>query len=101
MYNQFIAGLSGQKNTIINYKCFLAVFEKEFGHYEVSVISSDDIMNFLVKVTEGHISSTKKLKYSLLKTFFNFIESSIHAYPVDTYAPGFLPLSGKMSEQFQ
>lgn len=68
-----------QKNTIINYKCFLEVFEKDFGHYEVSVISSDDIMNFLVTVTEGHIhiSSTKKLKYSLLKTFFNFIKSSI------------------------
>jgi len=47
----------------------LAVFEKEFGHYEMSMISSDDIMNFLVTVTEGHKSSTKKLKYSLLKTF--------------------------------
>jgi len=53
------------------------VFEKEFGHYEMSMISSDDIMNFLVTVTEGHKSSTKKLKYSLLKTFFNFIKNSI------------------------
>lgn len=66
-----------KKNTIVNYKCFLAVFEKEFGHYEMSMISSDDIMNFLVMVTEGHKSSTKKLKYSLLKTFFNFIKNSI------------------------
>ena len=41
------------------------------------MISSDDIMNFLVTVTEGHKSSTKKLKYSLLKTFFNFIKNSI------------------------
>lgn len=43
----------------------------------MSVISSDDIMNFIVTVTEGHKSSTKKLKYSLLKTFFNFIKNSI------------------------
>jgi integrase len=55
----------------------LAVFEKEFGHYEMSVISSDDVMNFLVTATEGHKASTKKLKYSLLKTFFNFIKNSI------------------------
>ena len=55
----------------------MAVFEKDFGHYEMSMISSDDIMNFLVTVTEGHKSSTKKLKYSLLKTFFNFIKNSI------------------------
>ena len=43
-----------KKNTIVNYKCFLSVFEKEFGHYEVSMISSDSIMNFLVTITEGH-----------------------------------------------
>ncbi len=54
----------------------MVVFEKKFGHYEMSEISSDDIMNFLVTATEGHKSSTKKLKYSLLKTFFNFIKNS-------------------------
>ena len=43
----------------------------------MSMISSDDIMNFMVTVTEGHKSSTKKLKYSLLKIFFNFIKNSI------------------------
>ncbi len=55
----------------------MALFEKEFSHYEMSMISSDDIMNFLVSVTEGHKSSTKKLKYSLLKTFCNFFKNSI------------------------
>ena len=43
----------------------------------MSMVSSDDIMNFLVAATDGHKSSTKKLKYSLLKTFFNFIKNSI------------------------
>ncbi len=41
------------------------------------MISSDDIMNFLITVTEGHKPSTKKLKYSLLKTFSNFSKNSI------------------------
>ncbi|MCK5098339.1 MAG: site-specific integrase [Desulfobacteraceae bacterium] len=31
----------------------------------------------MVTVTEGHKSSTKKLRYSLLKTFFNFTKNSI------------------------
>ena len=34
-------------------------------------------MKFLLNVTEGQKASTKKLKYSLLKTFFNFARSSI------------------------
>ncbi len=34
-------------------------------------------MNFLVKITDGYSPSTKKLKFSLLKTFFNFIKNSI------------------------
>ncbi len=55
-----------KKNTGVNSKCFLAAFENEFGYYDVSEIFSDDIMSFLVTVTEGHKSSTKKLKYSLM-----------------------------------
>lgn len=55
----------------------MAGFEKEFGHITLSEISSDDIMNFLVRITAGYRPSTKKLKFSLLKTFFNFIKNSI------------------------
>lgn len=34
-------------------------------------------MTFLIKVTDGQKQSTKKLKYSLLRSFFNFIKDSI------------------------
>lgn len=34
-------------------------------------------MKFLLNVIEGQKASTKKLKYSLLKTFFNFARNSI------------------------
>lgn len=33
-------------------------------------------MEFLVKITEGQKPSTKKLKYSLLKSLFNFVKST-------------------------
>jgi integrase/recombinase XerD len=34
-------------------------------------------MFFLIKVTDGQKQSTKKLKYSLLRSFFNFIKDSV------------------------
>lgn len=34
-------------------------------------------MLFLIKVTEGQKQSTKKLKYSLLRSFFNFLKDSV------------------------
>ncbi len=33
-------------------------------------------MEFLVKITEGLKPSTKKLKYSLLKSLFNFVKNT-------------------------
>jgi len=65
----------------------LAVFKKEFGHSAISKITSEDIMNFLVKVTVGQKQTTKKLKYSLLKALFNFIKGAIDSTmtnPCDT-----------------
>lgn len=43
----------------------------------MSEITSDDIMGFLVKVTEGLKPTTKKNKYSLLKNLFNFIKNTV------------------------
>jgi integrase len=44
-------------------------------------------MIFLIKVTDGQKQSTKKLKYSLLRSFFNFIKDSVDSTltnPCDT-----------------
>jgi site-specific recombinase XerD len=44
-------------------------------------------MTFLTKVADGQKQSTKKLKFSLLRSFFNFIKGSfdlILANPCDT-----------------
>jgi hypothetical protein len=62
-------------------------FKKEYGHFEISKITSEEIMTFLIKVTTGQKQSTKKLKYSLLRSFFNFIKDSIDSTltnPCDT-----------------
>ncbi|MBU1387647.1 MAG: site-specific integrase [Proteobacteria bacterium] len=51
-------------------------FKKEYGFLEISKITSESIMLFLIKATDGQKQSTKKLKYSLLRSFFNFIKDS-------------------------
>ena len=66
-----------KKNTLKNYRYFLAVFKKEFGNFDISKITSEEIMDFLINVSEGQKQTTKKLKYSLLKALFNFIKNSV------------------------
>jgi len=77
--NQELSGVPNaqfKKNTIQNYRHLLTVFQNEFGNRDVSQVSSDDVLEFLVKITEGLKPSTKKLKYSLLKSLFNFVKNT-------------------------
>ncbi|MDA8134684.1 MAG: phage integrase N-terminal SAM-like domain-containing protein [Desulfobacteraceae bacterium] len=70
-----------------NYQLFLTGFKKLYGDSEISKITSEDVMTFLTKVADGQKQSTKKLKFSLLRSFFNFIKGSfdlILANPCDT-----------------
>jgi len=65
----------------------LAGFKKEYGNSEISKITSEDVMAFLTKVTDGQKQSTKKLKFSLLRSFFNFLKDSFDSNipnPCDT-----------------
>jgi integrase len=43
---------------------------------ELASISSDHTFQFLTRDTEGQKQSTKRFKYALLKTFFNFIKNT-------------------------
>ena len=55
----------------------LAKFADRFGSREAEAITTDEILSFLTEVTEGTKQSTKRLRYSLLASFFNFIRNSI------------------------
>lgn len=54
-------------------------FELHFGNIELSSITADTILPFLSQISEGAKQSTKKLRYSLLSAFFNFIRNSVDA----------------------
>jgi integrase/recombinase XerD len=66
-----------KKNTLRNYEFILDNFQYHFGDIEISTITSEDILVFLSTVTDGTKQNTKKLRFSLLSAFFNFIKNSI------------------------
>jgi len=66
-----------KKNTLRNYELILTSFQNHFGDIELSSITAEDILSFLTKISEGTKQTTKKLRYTLLSAFFNFIKLSI------------------------
>ncbi len=68
--------MNAKKSTLRNYQSVLAKFECYFGNIELTSITTDNILPFLLKISEGAKQSTKKLRYSLLSAFFNFIKTS-------------------------
>ena len=59
--------------TVKSYKPLLQRFEAGFGERSFDSIGSDEIFQFLETLTGDHSKSTRRLRYSQLKTFFNFL----------------------------
>ena len=69
--------MNSKTNTVRNYELILSRFCSQFGERAVESITSEEILTFLTQFTEGTIQSTKRLRYSLLSAFFNFIKNSV------------------------
>ena len=68
--------MNAKKSTLKNYTFVLTKFENCLGNIELTDITTGHILLFLTQVSEGAKQSTKKLRYSLLSAFFNFIKDS-------------------------
>jgi integrase/recombinase XerD len=66
-----------KKNTILNYEFILSRFQKHFDDIDLSSITSDDILEFMTKISGNTKQNTKRLRFTLLLAFFNFIKNSI------------------------
>jgi len=64
-------------NTVRSYEAILKKFDLNFGNKELEEISSEDILAFLDKITNGTKQQTRRTRYSHLAAFFNFIISNI------------------------
>jgi len=70
---QYYLQSNHKKRTIETYKFLLGRFEAEYADRPLDSISSDDIHQFLEKVTENRSRLTRRLRYAQLKAFYNFI----------------------------
>ena len=66
-----------EKNTLRNYEFILGHFQNHFGDIELSSITSEGILAFMSEVSYGKKQNTKKLRFTLLSAFFNYIKNSI------------------------
>ncbi|MGD8975351.1 MAG: hypothetical protein PVJ56_18790 [Desulfobacterales bacterium] len=78
-----------------NYEFILDNFQNHFEDIELSSITSEDILTFMSKVSDGTKQNTKKLRFTLLSAFFNFIKNSV--YP-DFHNPCEIPLCENFSK---
>ncbi|MHC5074286.1 MAG: tyrosine-type recombinase/integrase [Planctomycetota bacterium] len=58
--------------SIYSYNYILNRFESQFGSCEIDSIGSDEICQFLESLTSGLSKATRRLRFSQMKTFFNF-----------------------------
>jgi integrase/recombinase XerD len=68
--------MNSRESTLKNYQMVLKKFEAHFGNIALTSITTDNILLFLMKISKRTKQSTKKLRYSLLSAFFNFIKQS-------------------------
>ncbi|MGB2928954.1 MAG: site-specific integrase, partial [Desulfobacterales bacterium] len=64
-------------NTIRSYESILTKFGLIFGDKDLEEVSSENILAFLNKITDGRKQQTKRTRYSHLAAFFNFIGTNI------------------------
>jgi len=68
---------NSKANTVRNYEFVLTRFQNKFGDRNLESITPDEVLLFLGHITERTKQSSKKNRYSILKTFFNFVRNTI------------------------
>ena len=66
-----------KKNTLRNYEFILSKFQNHFNDIDLSSVTSEDILAFMSTVSDGTKQNTKKLRFTLLSAFFNYIKNSV------------------------
>lgn len=67
-----------RENTLKTYHFALSNFNVEFGDTNIEGITTDEVMSFLNRITEGTKQQTKRTRYAHLSAFFNFIRNNIN-----------------------
>ena len=68
---------NSQKNAVKAYEALLSRFSQDFGEKSLDGLTSDQILEFLNKITEGTKQQTKRIRYYHFSAFFNFVRTNI------------------------
>ena len=66
-----------KENSVRAYKLVLTQLCEEFGAENLEAITTERMLSFLNKITEGKKRQTKRTRYSHLLAFFNFIKNNL------------------------
>jgi len=66
-----------KKNTTRAYESTMLGFRERFGERDLNSLTSEEVLSFLTRITEGRKQLTRRTRYSHLKTFFNFIQNNL------------------------
>jgi integrase len=62
-----------KKNTVRAYEFTIEKFNLNFASLNLKEVSTDDILNFMSQITEGLKPQTKRIRFSHMTAFFNFM----------------------------
>lgn len=66
-----------KENTIRAYEFIITKFCHKFGDLYLNEFSTDDIMDFMNQITDGRKPQTKRVRFSHLTAFFNFVKYNL------------------------
>ena len=66
-------------NTVRAYQFTIEKFNQNFANLNLNKVSPDAILDFMAKFTEGRKPQTKRIRFSHLTAFFNFMRITLIA----------------------
>jgi len=66
-----------KRNTVRAYQFTIAKFNQYFANLNLKEVSTDDILDFMTQFTEGRKPQTKRVRFSHLTAFFNFLKNNL------------------------
>ena len=70
-----------KKNTVRAYRAIIERFIREFGDGPVEQVTPEQILTYLNRLNEGNKPYTKRIRYSQISSFFNFVRNNIDPEP--------------------
>jgi len=64
---------NSKKNTIKTCEFVLSKFSNRFGKRDLASISQEEVLDFLMSLTKDNKQATKRNRYSVLSSYYNFI----------------------------